>query len=437
MGNKLEKPMGRLMFALCTQSILSLLVYHAYSLTDTFFVTNGVGSFAGGATGIVSPVLTLVNGISSTLGTGGASMISRGLGEGNISKTKAVVGCMIFVWLMFSLLMTAIGLMFLKPMLSFLGCTPEIYPYALDYGRIMLLGTVVSTGFSNAMRAQGEIGYSTIQWSFPVIINMILDPVFIYVLKMGIAGAAYATLIAQLFSAANSVYFFFFRKSTPCRISIRNIRWDSFIFREMVSIGLPSFLGSLGGSIAGTLGNHVLRTAGGAEAISAFSIVNRIQSFASTPFSGIMQGIQPMLGFDSGRGDKRRIRCTMEIAFLLVLIYGCAAAVGTRLGARQFMNIFTNDQKIFFMGVESLKILCWALVSGGMLPVVQAYLQALGYGKRALFLSLGSVVLIRLPMLLVAGTLRTLTGIWWALTLTDWFIAIWAIYQYRRERNQL
>lgn len=437
MGNRLEKPMFRLMFVLCTQSTFSLWIYHAYSLTDTFFVASGVGSFASAAIGILSPVLTLVNGVSSTLGTGAASMVSRSLGEGDASKTKAVAGCMIFIWLVFSLTITAAGLIFLKPILWLLGCTQEIYPYALEYGRIMLLSAVVSTGFSSVMRAQGEIGYSTIQWSLPVVINLILDPVFIYWLKMGISGAALATLAAQFFSAANSVYFFFFRRATPCQIRFRDIRWESSVFREMVSIGLPSFLTSLGESVAGALGNQVLRTVGGAEAISTFSIVSRIQSFAATPFSGVMQGIQPMLGFDSGRGDRERVRCTMRAAFLLVAVYGWAAAGSIRLVAGELMGVFAENQQILSVGAEALKILCWALVPGGILPVVQAYLQALGYGRRALVLSLGSTFLIRIPMLLAAGTQKTLTSIWWALVLTEWLCAIWATIQYSREGNQL
>lgn len=156
----------------------------------------------------------LVSGISSILGTDGSSVISWRLGEGDGSQGRRVVGCMMFVWLLSSAVITAAGLIFLDPLL---GCTPEIYPYAVDYGRIMLMSTVVSTGFSGIMRAQGDIGYSTIQWSGPVLINLILDPVFIYGLHMGIAGAALATLIAQLFSAVNSVYYFFFRRKTPCK----------------------------------------------------------------------------------------------------------------------------------------------------------------------------------------------------------------------------
>ena len=421
------------MLSLCTQTTFSLFLYHVYSLTDTFFVANGVGGMASGAVGVFAPVLTLVNGISSTLGTGGGSVISRRLGEGDDSQGRRVVGCMMFVWLLCSAVITAAGLIFLDPLLDLLGCTPEIYPYAVDYGRIMLLSTVVSTGFSGIMRAQGDIGYSTIQWSGPVLINLILDPVFIYGLHIGIAGAALATLIAQLFSAANSVYYFFFRRKTPCRVALRDVRWNGPAFREMAGVGLPSFLGSLGGTLAGTLGNQVLGAVGGTAAISAFTIVSRVQSFVCTPFFGVMQGIQPMLGFDFGRRDMGRIRRIMRYAFLFALAYGLSAAVVLYFASEQVMALFNKE--LITQGSAALRVLCWTLAAAGLLPIVQAYLQALGQGKRVLFLSLGSVFLIRLPILLIAGTLKSMDGVWWALALSDWLIALWAVIIYKKQRG--
>ena len=435
MHNKLEGPVGRLMLSLCTQTTFSLLLYHAYSLTDTFFVANGVGGTASGAVGIFAPVLMLVNGISSTLGTGGGSVISRGLGAGDGSKGRAVVGCMMFVWLASSTVITAAGLALLEPLLDILGCTFEIRPYALDYGRIMLLSTVVSTGFSGIMRAQGDIGYSTLQWSGPVLINLVLDPVFIYGFHWGISGAALATLTAQLFSAANSVYYFFFRKKTPCRVSVHDIRWNGPACREIVSVGLPAFLGSLGGSLVGTLGNQVLGAVGGTAAISAFTIVSRVQSFASTPFSGVMQGIQPILGFDFGRKNYVRIKRTMRYALRFVLAYGGFAAVTLYFTSDKVIGLF--DKELLTQGGGALQVLCWALVTAGFMPIVQAYLQALGRGRQVLFLSLGSVFLIRLPALLIAGTFQSVDGVWWALVASDWLIALWAAINYINQRGAI
>ncbi len=434
MHNKLEGPVGRLMLSLCTQTTFSLLLYHAYSLTDTFFVANGVGGTASGAVGIFAPVLMLVNGISSTLGTGGGSVISRSLGAGDGSKGRAVVGCMMFVWLLSATVITVAGLALLEPLLDILGCTSEIRPYALDYGRIMVLSTVVSTGFSGIMRAQGDVGYSTFQCSGPVLINLVLDPVFIYGFHWGISGAALATLTAQLFSAANSVYYFFFRKKTPCRVSVRDIRWNGPACKEIVSVGLPAFLGSLGGSLVGTLGTQVLGAVGGTAAISAFTIVSRVQSFASTPLSGVMQGIQPMLGFDFGRKNYVRIKRIMRYSFRFVLAYGVFSAGMLFFTSEQIIALFDKE---LLTQVGALQVLCWTLVTAGFMPIVQAYLQALGKGRQVLFLSMGSVFLIRLPALLIAGAFQAVDGIWWALAASDWLIALWAAINYINQRGAI
>ena len=136
-------------------------------------------------------------------------------------------------------------------------------------------------------------------------INLLLDPLFIYGFHMGISGAAVATLIAQLFSAVNSIYYFFIRKNTPCRVVLGDIRWNRQVCKEILYIGLPAFLNSLGNSLTGMVGNQILGQVGGTQAISTYAVISRIQSFLSTPFSGIMQGIQPMLGFDWGRQQRK------------------------------------------------------------------------------------------------------------------------------------
>lgn len=247
--NRLEQTsIGKLMLELCTQTTFSIMIYNIYTITDTFYVSKGIGSVASGAIGIFTPFLLLVNGVSSTLGTGGASIISRRLGEKNLSDGKKVVGCMMWIWVLCSMAITIIGLLCMKPLLQLLGCTLEIYSYAVQYGRIMLMSTIVSTGFSGIMRAEGDIVYSTIQWCCPVIINFILDPLFIYGFHMGIMGAATATLIAQMFSAGNSIYYFFIRKRTPCRVALKDIKWDAQACKEMLYIGLPAFLNSFGNS---------------------------------------------------------------------------------------------------------------------------------------------------------------------------------------------
>ena len=434
--NRLEtESVGKLMLEMCTQTTFSIMLYNIYTITDTFYVSRGVGSVASGAIGIFAPLLTLVHGIGSTLGVGGGSVISKKLGENDLSEGKKVVGCMIWIWLLCGLIITIVGLLSLNPILALLGCTEEIYPYAVQYGKIMLLSTVISTGFSGVMRAEGDILYSTLQWCCPVIINIVFDPVLIHHFHMGISGAALATLIAQMYSMISSIYYFFFRKATPCRIKFRDIFWDQHICRQILSIGLPSFFNSLGSSFINMAGNHILGVVGGTQAVSIYAVISRIQSFISTPFSGIMQGIQPMLGFDWGRKRSDRIKKTVYYAICFSIVYGSICALILHFSSESIIGIFISDTGVKQMGKNAMEIICWSFLSGGILLIVQAYFQALGNGKKVLFLALGSIFIIRLPLIIAGKVMGNITAIWWVLVLSDWMIAAWAAGIYRKGRK--
>lgn len=435
--SKLETgSIGKLMAELCVQAKFSVMLYNIYIVTDTLFVSKGVGSTASGAIGVFSPVLVFVGGISSTLGVGAGSIISRRLGEKDLTGGKTVIGCMVWVWFLCALAITVIGLIFFNTLLGVLGCTAEIYPYAVEYGRIMLLGTICSTGFSGVMRAGGDTLYSTLQWCCPVLINMALDPVLIYGFRMGITGAALATVCAQVFSLLCSIYYFFIRNATPCKIRIRDIRWDFGTFKEILSIGMPSFLNSLGNSFVGTAGNQILGTVYGTHAINTFTVISRIQAFATTPFTGVMQGLQPMLGFDWGRKNTDRVRRTVFFALRFVLIYGSLVSLGLYVGASYIIRFFSSDADIMWAGTLALKIICWAACAGGVMPVIQAFFQALGQGKRVLRLSMVCIFLIRLPFLLLGGIVKNISIMWWVFVISDWIAAAMAGFSYKKFQKK-
>lgn len=435
--SKLETgSIGKLMAELCVQATFSVMLYNIYIVTDTLFVSKGVGSTASGAIGVFSPVLVFVGGISSTLGVGAGSIISRRLGEKDLTGGKTVIGCMVWVWCLCALAIMVIGLIFFNTLLGVLGCTAEIYPYAVEYGRIMLLGTICSTGFSGVMRAGGDTLYSTLQWCCPVLINMALDPVLIYGFRMGITGAALATVCAQVFSLLCSIYYFFIRNATPCKIRIRDIRWDFGTFKEILSIGMPSFLNSLGNSFVGTAGNQILGTVYGTHAISTFTVISRIQAFVTTPFTGIMQGIQPMLGFDWGRKNTDRVRRTVFFALRFVLIYGSLVSMGLYAGASYIIRFFSSDADAMWAGTLALKIICWATCAGGVMPVIQAFFQALGQGKRVLRLSMVCIFLIRLPFLLLGGIVKNISIMWWVFVISDWIAAAMAGFSYKKFQKE-
>lgn len=433
--NRLGKqPLKSLLLTMCTQTTFSLILYSMYGLTDAFYVSRGVGGYASAAVGVFSPVTVLIGGITTTVGTGTGSVLSRKLGAKEQEKAADAVGCMFFLWIVCAGLITFVGLSLFEPLIRLLGAAGQILPYIRDYGKILLAGTLISTGFSGVMRANGDISYSTLQWSLPVLLNMVLDPIFIYVFHMGISGAALATLVSQMVSMLTSLYYFFIRKKTPCRITIRHIRFHRALAGEIISVGLPSFLNNLGSSLIITVFNHMLSAAGGAMALGAYAILSRITSVLFTPFTGIMQGIQPIIGYNYGDRNYKRVRDTVRCAFLADFVYGLAITLFSLAGAGLVFRLFTSREEIRMIGMQALRILSLSFCVKGFVQTAAAYFQSTGNARTAFLLSVGSICFIQLPLLLAAGLLGNITFLFTACVVSDLVAAAWAVRIYQKNK---
>ena len=179
---------GKLLWEMSSQTTFSLLVYTIYSLTDTYFLSVGINSLAAAGSSIISPVLIGLGAVATTVGAGGASVVSRALGEQNEEKASRTVANTFLIFWVVALTITVLGTLFIKPIVHLLGATDSIAPYAIAYGRIIFLGAITSTGFSTIIRADGNIRYSTAIWVIPVTVNLVLSWLFIMVLKIGIGS---------------------------------------------------------------------------------------------------------------------------------------------------------------------------------------------------------------------------------------------------------
>lgn len=285
---------------------LSLVFYSLYSLTDTLFVSWGVSSFAAGGITLTAPITMILGAISTTMGTGGATLISRALGEGDRERSAQIAAHTFMTFWMAAILFTFVGLAFLEPILSIVGPDEFLAPYARDYLRVIILGSITSTGFSALIRAEGNTKFALYIWVIPTLINIIGDAVFILVLHLGTTGAAAATVLCQAVSAGMSVYYFFFSKRDAYKLKLRHFRPNLRLIGEIIAIGSPSLLSQIGASISSTVTNRCFLTFGGAAALSAFGIVSRIQSFFTLPQSGIVQGMQPIVGYNDAANKKER-----------------------------------------------------------------------------------------------------------------------------------
>ncbi len=313
---------SKLLLEMSSQTTLSLLVYAIYSVTDTYFLSVGINSLAAAGASIISPVLLALGGVATTVGAGGASVVSRALGEANTEKASRTVANTFLIFWTVAISLTVFGALFIRPIVSMLGATDSVAPYAIEYGRIIFLGAITSTGYSAIVRADGNVRYSTAMWIVPVSANIVLCWLFIIVLHMGVSGAALATVLGQAISAGMSIFFFFFRKNRSYKIKASSFKPDWSTMAEVLIIGFPSFVKSISASMVVIVTNNLLRLIGGDSALSVFAIVNRLYSGLNTPQTGIMQGMQPILGYNFGQKRFGRVRKTITYSLGTAAVYG-------------------------------------------------------------------------------------------------------------------
>lgn len=403
---------GKLLLEMSSQTTLSLLVYAIYSVTDTYFLSVGINSLAAAGASIISPVLIGLGGVATTVGAGGASVVSRALGEAKTEKASRTVANTFLIFWTVATLITVSGALFIQPIVRMLGATSSVTPYAVEYGRIIFLGAITSTGYSAIVRADGNIRYSTAMWIIPVSANTVLCWLFIMVLHTGVSGAALATVLGQAISAGMSIYFFFFRKHRSYKIKASYFKPNWPIMAEVIVTGFPSFVKGISASMVVIVTNNLLNLIGGDSALGVFAIVNRLYSSLNIVQTGIMQGMQPILGYNFGRRKFDRVRKTITYSLGGAAVYGLIVSSLCLLIPATLIGLLSKEPVIIAEGQTALRLMSLACPLGGISLMVAAYFQAVGRAKEALLITLGGIVLVKLPVLLLASSIFSLTGIW-------------------------
>ena len=415
---------GKLLWQMSSQTTLSLLVYAIYSITDTYFLSIGINSLAAAGASIISPVLIALGGIATTVGAGGASVVSRALGEGKPEKASRTVANTFLLFWSVALLTTVFGAVFIRQIVVLFGATDSVAPYAIEYGRIIFLGAITSTGYSGIVRADGNIRYSTAMWIIPVSVNLVLSWLFIFVLDMGISGAALATVIGQTISVVMSIYFFFFKKNRSYQIKASYFKPDWPIIGEVITIGLPSFVKSISTSIVIIITNNLLKLAGGDSALSVFAMVSRLFSGLNTPQTGITQGMQPIVGYNYGQKNPGRVRKAISYSLGSSVVYGLIIFSICMLFSAALIGLFSKESVIIAEGQAALRLMSFASPLCGISLMVAAYFQSVGRAKEALLITLGGILLVKLPVLLLASSLFSLKGIWASEAASEFILCI-------------
>jgi Na+-driven multidrug efflux pump len=274
-------------------------------------------------------------------------------------------------------------------------------------------------------------------WLVPIAANTLLCWLFIIVLGMGASGAALATVIGgQFLSACMGLYFFFFKKNRSYNIKLSYFKPDWSIIGEVILIGFPSFVKGLSASLLVIITNNLLRTMGGDSALSIYAIAGRLFASLSTPQAGIVQGMQPILGYNFGKKNDARVRKSIayslsaSVAYGLLIMFACLMIPATLIG------LLSKEPVIIAEGQVALRILALASPVGGIAVMVAAYFQSVGRAREALVITLGGILLVKLPVLLIGASLFSLNGIWASEAVSEAVLCAIAIWMLRKSQRR-
>ena len=429
------RPIGRLLWWTCSQTTLSVGVYGIYALTNAWFVARGVGETALAAVNLVAPLLLLLGAVSTTVGVGGASLVSRSLGARRLDLAARAAGNSFAIFWATAVTVTVVGLAFLDPLLRLVGATDETLPYARPYATVIIGGAIFSTGFSALVRAEGRLLFSTMLWVVPVLVQIILDPLLIFGLDLGVVGAGLGTVGGQAVSAGMAVWFFFVQRRRPYRVRLKELLPHGPTVRSVLSVGAPSFLAGFGATLLVVLVNTTLAAAG-AAVIAAYAVCARVQTFVSMPQIGITQGAQPIISFNAGRQHPERVHRTRTLALRATAVYGAVGAGVIALAARPIVGLFLTDPETVEVAITGLRIIAVGFVFAGIPPLISAYFQALGRPAPSYLISVGTLLLLKVPLVLLLGHVDPL-GTWIALPAGEVLAAVAAVIVLRSGTSAL
>ena len=427
-------------------SIVGAIAMPLYNIASAAFIGRGIGENALSATGAVLPVMNLAAAIGMMVGVGSATRVSLYLGAGKQEEAERIVGTSFLLSLILSGLALILMFMFLKPLLMYAGATEITYPYARDFLIIFLPGSIFMTlafNYNAMMRATGFPMKAMVTMLISVIANIILTPIFIYVLGWGMMGAAMATTISMMITFV-FVMQHFLDKRNPIRLRKDRVHISWGTAKAILSIGLSPFCMQVAASGVIILINmqiHKYAIPSGATvegAMAAFSNVNRLVMFIVMVVIGLNQGMQPIISYNYGAKNFARVTQTLIYA---VVVATLVTSIGFVLGVffpERLAQGFTPNQEIIDLTVQALRLVCLAFVVIGFQMVTTGYFQSIGKPKISIFLSLTRQLIFLAPMLAVMPFFWGLDGVWLASSASDVLATLTAgfmLYWHRKSAD--
>ena len=425
---------GKLLKQYALPAIIAQTAASLYNMVDSIFIGQGVGPLAISGLAVTFPLMNLSTAFGTLVGAGAATMLSVLLGQRNYKAANKVLGNVVSLNIIIGLVFMALALIFIDPILYFFGASANTLPYAKEYMRIILYGNIITHlyfGLNAAMRSSGHPRKAMALTIFTVVFNTILDPIFIFVFDMGIAGAAWATVLSQTV-AMIVVMRHFSNRNSACHFEKGIFKLDLRVAKDSLAIGMGPFLMNAAACLVTLFINQQLRDYSGDLGIGAFGICNRFIFMFIMICMGLNQGMQPIAGYNYGARQYSRVRevfwMTAKLAMVVTTICFAIGMFIPRLAA----GIFTHDETLLAMSVDGLRILTLGFPIVGFQMIGTNFFQSLGMVKKSVILSLSRQILFLLPLLYVLPIWHGANGVWMSFPISDVLSALLTAILLRR-----
>ncbi|MDY3031372.1 MAG: MATE family efflux transporter [Clostridia bacterium] len=405
-----------LIFKLAVPTILAQLVNLLYNIVDRIYVGRipQTGSLSLAGLGVTFPILMLIAAFAALAGMGGASRAAIAMGEKNNKKAELILGNSTSLLLIFSAVLTVVFMVFKEPILLRFGASENTLPYASDYITIYLIGTVfvqLALGLNAFITNQGFTRMSMATVCIGAALNILLDPLFIYVFDMGVRGAAVATIISQAVSCAWVLWFLCKSRRSILKIRILNLRLNLNVVGSILSLGISPFIMQFTECLIQLTFNNGMLRYGNDMYVALMSILFSMMQLVWMPIGGMSQGVQPIIGYNYGAQNFARVKQAFRILFVCNITFSLMIVTLVELFPGVFLGMFTNDAEIINMGIPAVRVFLIGMSIMGAQSACQNTFLALGEAKTSLFLAFLRKIILLLPLALILPKIAGL-GVW-------------------------
>ena len=436
-----DAPIGKLLLQYSIPAIIGMVVNALYNIVDRMFIGNipNIGSLAITGVGITMPIMTIILAFGMLIGIGATANISLNLGKGNRPTAEKLLGNAFTLSIIVGLAIAIVGTICANPILNLFGASENTLFYAKEYLNIILLGctfNILSFSLNSTVRADGNPKMSSFTMVIGCGTNIILDYVFIFILNLGVKGAALATIISQAITFFIILYYYTAGNSN-LKLKVENFKLKKHLVTMTFAIGIAPFATQIANSLVQVIANNALKTYGSDLAIGAMTVISSLNIIFMMPIFGINQGCQPIIGFNYGAKKYERAKEAFKYATIAACVICIIGFISIQCFPTQIISLFNSDPELTTLAIKGIRIYLLMMPVVGINIVATSYYQSIGKAKISMFVSLLRQVILLIPFTIILPKFIGLDGVWAAGACADSLSVIITLVLLKKEFKQL